>query len=85
MADQPISEKVILSAQVPASQRDQLARLAAEHDRPLSYVVREALSDYLERSVFSASGTSSTSAGVSSSSAASGEVSATRGEGADAA
>jgi len=54
MADQPISEKVILSAQVPASQRDQLARLAAEHDRPLSYVVRAALNDYLEREAFSA-------------------------------
>jgi predicted transcriptional regulator len=80
MADQPISEKVILSAQVPASQRDQLARLAAEHDRPLSYLVRAALNDYLEREDFSARGTSTqTSAGVSSS-AASAEVSAARGE-----
>jgi hypothetical protein len=48
MADQSISEKVILSAQVPASQRDELARLATEHDRSLSYVVRAALCDYLE-------------------------------------
>jgi hypothetical protein len=82
MAHQPISEKVILSAQVPASQRDQLARLATEHDRSLSYEVRAALSDYLERSdVFSASGTSSqTSAGVSSDPAASAEVSAAGGD-----
>jgi predicted transcriptional regulator len=73
MADQPISEKVILSAQVPVAQRDQLARLAAEHDRPLSYVVRAALNDYLEREDFSARGTSTqTSAGVSSAAAPAG-------------
>jgi Ribbon-helix-helix protein, copG family len=82
MDDAAISEKVILSAQVPASQRDQLARLATEHERSLSYVVRAALRDYLERSEdFSAASSDRSPAGaVVSGPAASAGVSAARGE-----
>jgi hypothetical protein len=50
MTDQPISEKVILSAQVASSQRDRLAHLATVNERSLSGEVRRALDTYLRLS-----------------------------------
>jgi hypothetical protein len=47
MASQHISEKVILSAQVAATQRDRLADLAATNERSLSGELRRAVAIYL--------------------------------------
>lgn len=43
-----VEELVSISAQVPASLRDQLQAVAAEHDRSLSAELRRAIRDYVE-------------------------------------
>lgn len=39
--------KVVISAQVPTGQRDELERIAGERDRTISYLVRQAVDRYL--------------------------------------
>lgn len=38
---------VVVTAAVPVEQREELERLAAERDRTLSYLIRQAVDDYL--------------------------------------
>jgi predicted DNA-binding protein len=40
--------KVVVSAQLPREQREELERLAREGDRTISYLVRQAVSRYLD-------------------------------------
>ena len=39
--------KVVVSAQVPREQRDELERIAHDEDRTISYLVRQAVDRYL--------------------------------------
>ena len=39
--------KVVISAQVPIDQRDELERIARDQDRTISYLVRQAVDRYL--------------------------------------
>ena len=39
--------KVVVSAQVPREQRDELERIARDEDRTISYLVRQAVDRYL--------------------------------------
>ena len=41
--------KVVVSAQVPREQRDELERIARDQDRTISYLVRQAVDRYLYR------------------------------------
>lgn len=38
---------VVVTAAVPVEQREELERLALERDRTLSYLIRQAVDDYL--------------------------------------
>ena len=50
MSTQAAEDRVIISAQVPTEQRDELARLALQADRTLSAEIRRALTAHVERS-----------------------------------
>jgi Ribbon-helix-helix protein, copG family len=39
--------KIVVSAQVPREQREELERRVAEHDRTISWLVRQAVDEYL--------------------------------------